>query len=109
MKTASLKSVLTGTVTLPANHYLYSVAVQQVVLYVGKSKHPLQRVQAHILKGGRIGYDTVGELVLCNLPDSLSWQVHFYTLADCKQSMMSLLRQALSLWGISDDISKQCD
>ncbi|SRR6266487_2089836 len=87
MKTASLKSVLTGTVTLPANHYLYSVAVQQVVLYVGKSKHPLQRVQAHILKGGRIGYDTVGELVLCNLPDSLSWQVHFYTLADCKQAI----------------------
>lgn len=87
MKTASLKEVLTENSTVSPNHYLYSVEGQQVLLYVGKSKHPLQRVQQHIIKGGTIGYDTLGELVFCNLPDSLGWQVHFYTLADCAQAV----------------------
>jgi predicted GIY-YIG superfamily endonuclease len=58
-------------------HYLYLVRDGKIVLYVGLSITPLDRLQAHLERSA------LGQVLSRCLPMSLDWGYELYTLTDC--------------------------
>ncbi|MGZ6356165.1 MAG: hypothetical protein ACXWOX_16435 [Ktedonobacteraceae bacterium] len=71
-------------------HYLYSIRGDNTWLYVGKSHDPVRRVREHVGTKTRSTSDTLGQVVLCNLPRSLFWSVSLYTLTDCLPALVEM-------------------
>ncbi len=90
MQTVPLKDILIGSVNEVPRHYLYSIRVGHTCLYVGKSCHPVRRLQEHVGTKTRLASDTLGQVVLCNLPRSLFWRVSLYTLTDCLPALVEM-------------------
>ncbi len=90
MQTTPLKDILTGSVNEVPRHYLYSIRADNTCLYVGKSRHPVRRVQEHVGTKTLLASDTLGQTVLCNLPRSLFWRVSLYTLTDCLPALIEM-------------------
>lgn len=66
-------------------HFLYRIYDAEITLYVGRSSDPYHRLHEHLGIDGRFHKTSaIGELMIDNSPDSLTWMVDFYTLADCK-------------------------
>lgn len=89
-----LKDILTGAVKEIPNHYLYSIAFERLMLYIGKSASPVKRVFNHV--NGVLQLHGLGQLIFCNLPVSLTWRVCFYSLTDCRKTVIEHFRTSLS-------------
>jgi hypothetical protein len=87
MITAPLFRFLTNPGKKTRGHFLYSIGDTDTMLYVGRSLQPVKRLRHHITIKGLHEISTLGKVIYCNLPLSLSWQVQLYTLADCKQAV----------------------
>lgn len=79
-------------------HFLYLVKDGDVVLYVGRSYDPVDRLQQHLGISGRYGNysaDDLGLVYFEEKPESLKWQVEIYTVDDClpfvKKHIMSYI------------------
>jgi hypothetical protein len=85
MKRLRLKTAFTWKKGPVRGHLLYVVGKAKTAFYVGKASDPLRRLREHVgLRGrGQGDESALGELILYNLPLSLSWQVQLLTLADC--------------------------
>jgi hypothetical protein len=70
---------------IPLGYYLYRVGGTDCILYIGRSLQPAKRLRQHATITGLNEIGTFGKVIYCNLPDSLSWQVKLYTLADCQK------------------------
>ncbi|MGB8347968.1 MAG: GIY-YIG nuclease family protein [Ktedonobacteraceae bacterium] len=55
---------------------MYLVSRDDCALYVGQSNNPVNRLKEH-LGMRRSAERNLGLLIFCNLPASLSWQMHF--------------------------------
>lgn len=66
-----------------ADHYLYLYRDKDVIFYVGRSDNPIERLQQHVGRRGPNLISFLGDLLLDNLPASLSWTIELYTLRDC--------------------------
>jgi len=89
--TATIKEVLRGDVepTL-TNQCLYLVSRYESILYVGQSQNPVNRLKEH-LGLRRSAESNLGLLIFCNLPVSLSWQMHFLSLIDSEPCLADYL------------------
>ncbi len=84
----TLKDALEGHLDT-TGHYVYLYRDGDVVFYIGMSSSPLDRLQEHIGRGQRqIGKSLLGQTIADNMPEALTWQVEFFTLADCEPLML---------------------
>jgi hypothetical protein len=68
-------------------HYLYLYRDGDAIFYVGKSVQPLERLLQHLGRALPYAPDTVGQVILENMPASLSWLIDLYTLSDCRETV----------------------
>ena len=96
MKQMTVNDALIGKIK-SGDHRLYVVSDGDLVLYVGKSTDPIDRIQAHC-GGGRFGWagaSLLGETIKDNLPESRTWTVTMYTLPECQTRDMDMAEQEL--------------
>lgn len=80
MHTVTINDLLQNDVDPVIGRVIYVVHEQSLVFYVGQSKRDiLIRFREHVQKPSRLG-----QLIALNRPQSLAWQVTFYTLDDCR-------------------------
>ena len=89
--TAPIKEVLRGDVepTL-TDQCLYLISRDESILYIGQSNNPVNRLKEH-LGMRRSAESNLGLLIFCNLPVSLSWQMHFLSLIDSEPCLADYL------------------
>lgn len=89
---AALKQEVGGYVNrgVMTGHTIYLVRDGEVVLYIGKSYDPLNRLKEHIGKTSRSNSpSSLGELILDNRPESLNWTMELHTFLDCSEYVAS--------------------
>lgn len=65
---------------------------------MGKSVQPLERLLQHPGRALPYAPDTVGQVILENMPVSLFWSMDLYTLSDCRDSP-----------SLATDVAGECD
>jgi hypothetical protein len=85
---------------------IYIYRDQETILYVGRSIHPFQRLQEHLGNGVYISSpDAIGQLILDNRPDSLTWTIEIQTLQELASSNeYDLAIQSNTLASLAEDI-----
>jgi hypothetical protein len=80
-------------------HRLYLIRDGEVVLYVGQSQYPIERLQlGHLGLDGTPGESKVGMLIRANLPEARTWQVEILTAADCEPLLKAQKPQHFQEW-----------
>ena len=104
MKRVSVAEILERTVDQVLGHLIYVVRDGDLVFYVGQSKRDVVvRFWEHMNKPSHLG-----ELIALNKPDSLAWQVEFYTLVDCQPFVQQQSLFAMQEWQHFDmDMAEQ--
>ncbi len=94
MHTVSVEEILDRSFDHLLGHLIYVVRDEALIFYVGQSKRDvLVRFWEHMHKPSRLG-----QLIALNKPDSLAWQVEFYTLADCRPFVQQLSLFSMQAW-----------
>jgi hypothetical protein len=65
-------------------HYLYLYRDGIVVLYVGRSEVPIQRLREHLGERTYGLSDYVGHIIESSRPESFDWGIDLFTLEDCE-------------------------
>jgi len=87
MRTFTIKEALELDDLNDERYNIYLYRDSEVVLYIGQSSRPFERLREHLGQGDRNLYDPdfVGQLMLNNRPASLTWEVQIATLAELQQ------------------------
>lgn len=78
---------------------IYILCDHDLPLFAGKSKNPLNRVEAHLGVAPGAASSTVGRLVRANIPQSYDWIVEFLTIEACVDIHWDLQEQIRSRIG----------
>jgi hypothetical protein len=70
----------------PHGYRLYLIQDGEIVLYIGQSFHPFQRIKEHLGEGNRDDNrpSKVGQLILAYYSVAATWPIQFYTLKECQ-------------------------
>src|SRR5215471_2514982 len=81
MRTFTIKEALELDDLNDERYNIYLYRDSEVVLYIGQSSRPFERLREHLGQGDRNLYDPdfVGQLMLNNRPASLTWEVQIAT------------------------------
>jgi hypothetical protein len=104
MQTIPVQTILNKAVDNTLGQLIYVVRDAELPFYVGQSKrNVVARFFEHLQKPTRLG-----QLIELNKPTSLSWQVDFYDLADCRPFVMQKSLFAMQAWEAFDmDMAEQ--
>ena len=104
MQTLTIQTILDKKSDTSLGHLIYVVRDGALVFYAGQSKRDVvARFFEHLQKPSRLG-----EMISLNKPDSLNWQVDFYTMADCRPFVSQKSLFAMQAWEHFDmDMAEQ--
>jgi hypothetical protein len=81
----TIEDALKGT-NDTTDHYLYLYRAGEMVLYIGRSTSPLERLLEHLGRGAYTRRTSpLGALILDHLPLSLTWLIELRTVAECEE------------------------
>ena len=104
MQTVTVQKLLHNQIDNTLGHLIYVVRDHDLIFYIGQSKRDITaRFSEHVQKPTRLG-----QLIALNRPDSFTWSVDFYTLADCRPFVAQKSLFAMQAWEHFDmDMAEQ--